>query len=256
MNQIMKESTREVKTQTAKTQPRRSRITDFVPNRLAKISNEQCYDVLRSIGRIEHYPAHLLTHPEEVARFFGVEKPFWQAFRAFIHRVAKSKDYGEDFPIMGFTAFFNQIKDKSGMMGIEYQYCVDANGIYYFSLDSNPQHMVKFGNPQRTGKGIKLVSMRGIMFLAFYLASHPKFQTPVTQEIVRRFKNLEVREGMSVKEDETPTIPEPTPASAPKLDPTQTLTQMFQAMLTLLTKESEERGAEKLIQKLKEEGKL
>ena len=46
------------------------------------------------------------------------------------------------------------------------------------------------------------------------------------------------------------------PTDKPKLDPAQTMRQMFDAMLNLLDKQAEERGAEKIIQRLKEEGKL
>ncbi len=264
MNQIMKETAPEVKREIFPKSKRKDKFA--VPAWLLGKSNEACYEFLSKVGRIEHFPASFLTHPEEMMRFFGLEhyawNSFWFAFKGMVSRY----NFYAYYPKVEFHSFSAQIKKQAEAMGVSCNESIDAEGNHFFSRDKNPQHVVKLGNPARCHSGVRLVSMKGIIIMAFYLEKNPTYATKMTRKIVKYCDELgfattkvptenlfSPEDQLTIEPEHTPQDPAPEPT---KLDPAQTLTQMFNAMLTLLMKESEERGAEKVIQQLKEAGKL
>lgn len=225
---------------------------------LCEKSEEACYELLSKAGRIEHYPAIFVTHTEEVARFFGIENAQWKVFQEQIANLTRKYGLSGEFPSIHYQEFVPKMKERAAIMGVPCNEAIDAEGYHYFSSDSNPQHMVKLGKTNRAVKnGIRVVTMRGVILLAYYMERNPRFATPVTRNIVRLCREIGFDRISEPKPEPThePVQQEPAPES-PKLDPAQTLTQMFNAMLTLMMKESEERGAEKIINSLKEAGKL
>ena len=260
MNQSLMETAREVKREIPAESKRKDSF--HLPIWLAAKSNEACYELLSKAGRIEHFPACFTTHTEEVAKFFGIEKALWHNFHVQIRNVRRMYKLHNVLPVLGYSDFVRAIRERAERMGIPCKESVDAEGYHYFSTDEDPQHMVKLGNPANSHQGVQLVTMRGVILLTYYMERNPRFATPVTRNIVRLCRETGFDQ---VPQPEPEPIPEPAPTPETPAEPTpeptkmdyaETLRKLFDSVLTLVEKQAEERGAEKVIQQLKEAGKL
>ena len=256
MKQMIKETAPEVKREIPAES--RKRESFRIPEWLAAKSDEACCELLSKAGRVERFPAMYLTHAEEVARFFCIEKVLWYSFRKQVINLRRRYSLADVLPVVNYYRFIEQMKKQAELTGVSCKEATDAAGNHYFSTDGNPQHMVKLGNPHYFAHGLQLISMRGIILLAFYMERNTRFATPVTRNIVRLCRETGFDQ---VPQPEPEPIPEPapateTPAESPKLDYAETLRKLFDSVLTLVEKQAEERGAEKIVQKLKEAGKL
>lgn len=253
MKQMIKETAPEVKREIYALTTKWDR-----PVWLREKSEEACYELLSKAGRIEHFPAFFVTNTEEVARFFGIENAQWKVFREQITNLTRNYGLFDEFPSVHYQEFVKEMKERAAVMMIPCNESVDAEGYHYFSSDSNPQHMVKLGKANRAIRnGIRVVTMRGIIWLAFYMEKNPRFATPVTRNIVRLCRETGFDRISEPKPEPThePVQQEPAPES-PKMDYAETLRKLFDSVLTLVEKQAEERGAEKIVQKLKDAGKL
>lgn len=275
MYQSLTETAQEVKTQPAEITPTQTRKTVYVPTRwtrtplyivpdwIYRMSDEQCLEALQKVKRLKTFPGTMYTSVSEAANFFLGNANYESSIRALLNANFKSREFPEDFPKKKAHELIRLCQDSVKNKSLLHVTMVTerARDVHYICYGEDPSQAIKIG---QRGTGCKIISVRGMIIIAHRMLCGENYKTNGPAENV--IDNCEIsgyitRESFElieepVAENKPAPDPEPTPASVPKLDPTQTLTQMFQAMLTLLTKESEERGAEKLIQKLKEEGKL
>lgn len=265
MKQMIKETAPEVKREI----PAGSKEGDYsnFPRWLYDLSNEQCYEILSSVARIERYPNLFLTHVTEVARFLGIPKERWRHFKAaYVVHNFPSANYPDDFPILHKRDLMDALKQRAKENGTKLIESFSANGSLCVGVDGNPSMTIEVGN--RNAPSIKYISMRGVIAIAHKLAYTNGYAYP--QEIAKRVieatmkffikyeKELEVNsnEPTPAEPAPTPETPaEPTPEPA-KMDYAETLRKLFDSVLTLVEKQAEERGAEKIVQKLKDAGKL
>lgn len=264
MKQMIKETALEVKREIPVKSQRKDKFE--VPAWLLGKSNEACYELLSKVGRIEHYPASFLTHPEEMMRFFGIEHHLWSSFYLSFKSMVERYNFYGYYPKVDFQSFASQVKKQADMMGVPCNETIDAEGNHFFSRDENPQHVVRLGNPSRCHRGVRLATMKGVLIMAFYLEKNPKYATKTTRKIVQYCYELGFNTTKISAEDIFPLAAEPAKESesvpadpapeSPKMDYAETLRKLFDSVLTLVEKQAEERGAEKIVQQLKDAGKL
>lgn len=268
MYQSLTETAQEVKTQPAETSPVQTNKKDPVPEWLGAMTEEECWDILNRFGRIDHYPGMSITHPNEVARFFGFTT--YEARDRFRCNVIHTSFQSKDFPTIFPTVRPGELRLKIREFTKEDDPCEETLvGEYehFVCVGKDPSRAISLGifrggvleNWPYYGNPFKAISGKGVILIALKLRRSVRYRSEIANRIASFCDKLaeDYKKRMQNQQEPQPaTEPAAEAKESPKLDPTQTLTQMFQAMLTLLTKESEERGAEKLIQKLKEEGKL
>lgn len=223
---------------------------DIIPA-LSHRSEADCAATIRMVGEINWFPGGEVTNKLEAARFFDIEP-------CALNRRLSDNRYRARNRLSGFTetgTFTRSTVDMLRTLETNFpdaQTYISCNGVY---VENKPGVAMYVGSG-RSRHNIYLTA-KGVIALAYQLANG---KSEDDRCVAKRLVDACEETGLFDKPQHgvkpTQRGEPPVPQEPPKLDPTQTLTQMFQAMLTLLTKESEERGAEKLIQKLKEEGKL
>ena len=257
---------REVNTQPAKSAPTQVQKRDLVPEWLGAMTEEECWEILNKFGRIDHYPGMNITHPDEVARFFGfTTKETKNQFRCnVIHPSFQTVEYPTVFPNVRPGEL--RLKIHEVAKEDSYKEAIIGEHEHVICVGNNPSRAISLGiirggvleNWPYYGNPFKAISGKGVILVAIKLRRSVKYHSGIADRIADFCDKIaeDYEAQMQAQQESKPVEPPVVIAGESKLDPAETLTQMFNAMLTLLIRESEEHGAEKVIAKLKEEGKL
>lgn len=213
---------------------------------LASRSEEECAAIIAKVDKINYLPNIMLATTGEVARFFQIDYDTFNSRRCgminYGHKLGI--DFRSVVPFYCTTTIKNTIQDH-------------APNTKFFTEKPNVFCEVAPGIAMRIGtiynSRVSMFTPKGIIVIAYYLCNG-------FSEDNRRVAKLLVDECEKSGLFDPPK-PKPEPVEIPvigesKLDYPETITKAFIAMMTLLVKVSEEHGAEKVIQRLKEEGKL
>lgn len=207
-------------------------------------SSEECLKIIRRVGEIQMFPGTMLTNREEVETFFEAELG-----RGTLHGIKANlggpKATENCMPVWNGNKFIAMMDKVSP--GVK-QY---RSGDYLYYETENGKAIR--GCNLLAIPSFQTINPNGIILLAYCLANgHSEDRRRVAKLLVDECEKSGLFDPPKPKLEpvEIPVIGES------KLDYPETITKAFIAMMTLLVKVSEEHGAEKLIQKLKEEGKL
>ena len=234
-------------------------------------------DILEDLG-MSFYPGTSWTSLDEVQRFYGLDRtdcPHAQKMRAWLNSNTSSNIYRSDVQLVNHLQV-QEMVNRAGEGGRLVR-PAPRNGYlpsYYYVTELNR----KINLHHFDMKHFKILSPRIAFALAFQL--YPNRRTIVKEkeawnksaEVARSvlekalsfrslaevFHYVERKDYPAQQEPgETPPAEEPAPEPvSPQIDYAETLRKLFDSVLTLVEKQAEERGAEKLINQLKEAGKL
>ena len=255
MIQIVKEPAPEVKREIPAKSPKKDRVHRYTERDLRKVgsdlrhrSQEECLSLLSRIGEFQKFPGSLMTNLYEAAQFYDIDK---DKLRDRLNKqiyIVYSPDNKVEFPTLRVKDVARQIAEKAP----DSKFLIMEKVLFVGDKETAMRIGYTKPNPY-----VRMLSPKGMIILAYALVNG-------VSEDNRRIAKLVVdeceRSGIFEKETspmesapETPASPVP---ESPKMDYAETLRKLFDSVLTLVEKQAEERGAEKVIQQLKDAGKL
>lgn len=270
MKQMIKETAPEVKRENSA----KTFIKDFPEDPLLDfllpLSEEDCWEFIREETDITPYPGTTFTHLSEVARGLRIPDCDAKRLRNKLYSLSTNPKYDELFPIYSPLEIYHLAKES----GVDFYDATAKTGAHYICLKQDSDMSVKLlpvgrFNQDRTdefdgyGRAFKTVTGRGILALcaAIHRSSVLRSERAEILNNVVDFMMKYPPESNCSKEKETvpmenETVPAAPAPESPKMDYAETLRKLFDSVLTLVEKQAEERGAEKIVQKLKDAGKL
>lgn len=250
MNQSLMETAREVNRKVSGGSPKRDRVhryskrlTRDIGAMLANRTQEDCLRLLHKIGTYHTFPGSMKTNVYEAASYFQADADYMRESIWNGRHRAMAKNDNQEFPVVRVKDFVRELSRVSPECK-----CAILEGYLYVGSGEVEMRAGFIKN----NSAFRLITPKGMIILAYCLANG-------RSEDNRRIAKLVVdeceRSGIFEKEV-APMETEPTPAEPAKMDYAETLRKLFDSVLTLVEKQAEERGAEKVIQQLKEAGKL
>ena len=226
------------------------RTAQEVLKALRRKTDAECMEIIRRVGDIKMFPGTNLTSKEEVGRFFDID------FSNTLLRSIKYSLGGADIvkkcmPVWKAAAFNAMINKVSPDVN-KYR----SGDYMYFETEAGKA--IRGYNVKSPGF-FQTVTPQGVILIAYHLANgRSEDRRRVAKLVVDAAEASGIWEKKCNRkvEKSAKEIKPLEPQEFTKIDPGKTAIQMFEAILALYAKEAEERGAEKVIQKLKEEGKL
>lgn len=272
MKQMIKETAPEVKRENLG----ESLITDWAkPNPILEFllcqSEEDCWEAVHEITDITPYPGTTFTHLSEVARGLRIPDCDLKRLRSKLQSLVANPRYDELFPEQS-PGKIHEIAKESG---VDFYDATARTGMRYFCIkqdDDTSVRLLPLGifrqdkavrNGMYGGRVFRTISGRGILALCTAIHRSSVLHSEnaeilnrvveITMSTEKEVSPMEVESSPMESTPETPAEPAPEPA---RMDYAETLRKLFDSVLTLVEKQAEERGAEKVIQQLKEAGKL
>lgn len=219
----------------------------YVIQSLRHRTQEECAEVIRTVGDMTYFPGTLLTNIYEAAEFFEMDA------KSFRHRCNDISNafirFGKEIEIRTEIPVYN----RKDLVRIVQGSAPDAKWFvgekdYWIEIVSDGKMIRLRNNVKRT----RTLTPKGVILLAYYIAGGRSVdRAKVANRLVQACRESGIFDVPVPPAEE----PAPEPAS-PQIDYAETLRKLFDSVLTLVEKQAEERGAEKLINQLKEAGKL
>lgn len=252
MKQMIKETAPEVKREIPVKSTEKDRIHRYTNRRPLEVrlalmdkTPEECLEVIRRVKDIRLFPGTMLTNTLELGAYFEVDFTSSSVSRCK-HYLGGTDQTQDIMPVYGGDEFMEMIDETAP----EAKRFFSGNYIYYECSDGGGDAIR--GCHQARKRHFQVITPQAIILIGYILANG-------FSEDRRRIAKLlvdEVEASDLLKAKPAPETPAEPTQESPKMDYAETLRKLFDSVLTLVEKQAEERGAEKIVQKLKDAGKL
>lgn len=254
MKQMIKETAPEVKREIPAKSLKKDRVHRYTKRDLREVgtdlkhrSQEECLAILSRVDEFQRFPGSLMTNLYEAARFYGIDQDKLRERLSKQIYIVYSPDNKAEFPILRVKDVARQIAVKAP----DSKFLIMEKVLFV----GNKETAMRIGYSS-TNHYVRMLSPKGMIILAYALVNgisedNRRVAKLVVDECER--SGIFEKEAPPVQSEPIPAEPTPEPA---KMDYAETLRKLFDSVLTLVEKQAEERGAEKIIQQLKETGKL